>query len=399
MVDDTDTHGNYLDYPLVVECLLSSEDAVTLRVAVNADILPTYQAESLCRHFGIVVKQLIEADAKTSIHDISLLDTDDEEQILAWNREAAKNVTLMHHTVPEMFAQIAKSSPTTEAICSSPDSSSTSGFSSWTYTELDAASDRLARHIMSLTDIGPGSLIPLCFEHNAWYVIAVMAVLKAGAAFVPLDPKHPKDRRQEILEQIDAKILLGSPVGVEESVGMVDIIVEVTKKLDHKLRQEQTDISPVQTKVTPLDLAYIIFTSGSTGKPKGVMISHAAVYTSMMNHYEPFGYTPASGAPLRALQFASHVFDASIAEIIGILLYGGTICIPSDAQRMDPQLLADFMTASSISWAFLTPIVAQLLSQIETPTLEVLVCGGELVTATVVRPWVESGVKFITAYG
>ena len=173
-----------------------------------------------------------------TVQDLSLLSPEDEAKIIGWNQEAAEKC--LKQTVSETFDRVVRENPTAEAIFSAPDADNGGSSRSWTYTELDAASDRLARYICSTTDIGPGSMVPLCFEHTAWYVVAVLAVLKTGAAFVPLDPKHPKERRQEIIDQLSTDITLGSCLGAAASEGMTRVVLTVSTQLDAQLGRNST---------------------------------------------------------------------------------------------------------------------------------------------------------------
>ncbi|KAK3328127.1 hypothetical protein B0T19DRAFT_461502 [Cercophora scortea] len=385
VVHTIEEHQGYHTYPLVVECLLNGDmDAVTLRVTFDSSTLPRLHAQSICHHFEHVVNQLVSCDGSLTLDQISVFSPRDEQQVISWNQQISTES--ISTTVQAIFAQVAGRNPQHEAIFSFD--------GRYTYAQLDGASQRLGCYL-STFGIGPGCMVPLCFEHSSWYIVAVLAVLKTGAAFVPLDPKHPLDRRRDIVSQLDTRILVGSPLGIEKSAGLAEILVPVSAALDERLIQ-MTAHSDIRVTSRPDDVAYVIFTSGTTGTPKGVVIQHKAVCTASHNHLEPLGL---QRMEKRVLQVASHVFDASISEIITTLIHGGTVCVPSDEQRMDPRELSRFMNTSRVDWALFSPIMAKMILPQMVPSLKTVVIGGDLVTPDVVQPWMAAGVHVINAAG
>lgn len=246
----------------------------------------------------------------------------------------------LHGGVPEeiqqcvhaVLARNVQSRPGTPAICA------------WdgemTYDELDEVSTRLACHLDSL-HVGPESLVPLCFEKSMWAVVAILAVLKAGGAFVPLDPDHPTSRHEEIFKQTGAEVVLASAQnsGLWGSSPRHVVIVS-----EASISVLPPGTSAVDAPVEPSNAAYIIFTSGSTEVPKGVVLEHQAVVTSCLGHGQAFGFTQ----NVRMLQFASYTFDACIAEILTTLLHGGCVCVPSESSRHDD--LATAISSMDVNW-------------------------------------------------
>jgi amino acid adenylation domain-containing protein len=252
-----------------------------------------------------------------------------------------------------------------------------------TYGELDELSTKLAGHLVQL-GVKPESFVPLCFEKSMWIVVAMLAVLKAGGAFVPLDPDTPA-RHNNIFQQTNATVALVSTkhFGLWNWPGhTVTINRDVISQLPERV---------VSSAAEPKNAAYAIFTSGSTGVPKGVVMEHLAVSTSCINHGHEFGFTIST----RALQFASYTFDACIAEIITTLLFGGCICIPSDFDRRNDLVKA--INTMSVNWTFLTPSVARLLNPGALPSLQTLVLGGERVTFEEWKRW--SNIETMNGYG
>ncbi|KAK3685288.1 hypothetical protein B0T22DRAFT_465275 [Podospora appendiculata] len=385
VVHTIEEHQGYHTYPLVVECLLSSDmDAVTLRVTFDSSTLPRLHAQSICHHFEHVVNQLVSCEGSLTLNQVAVSSPRDQQQVVSWNQQISTES--IPTTVHAIFSEVARQNPEHEAILSFD--------GRFTYAELDGASQRLACYLSSL-GVGPGCMVPLCFEHTSWYIVAVLAVLKTGAAFVPLDPKHPMDRRRDIVNQLDTKILVGSQLGIEKSTGLAETFILVSAALDEQLVHRLNNCA-IGVTSQPDDVAYVIFTSGTTGTPKGVVVQHEAVCTASHNHLEPLGL---QRTKKRVLQVASHVFDASISEIITTLIHGGTVCVPSDEQRMDPRKLSRFVNTSRVDWALFSPIMAKMIVPENVPSLKTLVIGGDLVTPDVVRPWKAAGVQVINAAG
>lgn len=312
------------------------------------------------------------------ISNINLMDPQSSHLVMTWNSHVPDPVNACLH---DIITRVAALQPDKEALYS------TTG--SLTYGELDNYSTRLGHHLVSL-GVGPESVVPLLFEKSIWAVVAMLSVLKAGGAFVALDPAHPADRLALIISDTGSPVILASekqaarPLITEElaSVTVAPASIQALPMRDGK---------PC-TAVTADNAAYVIFTSGSTGRPKGVVIEHRAVSTGTKEHGSRMGYTGTS----RVLQFASYAFDATIGEVFTTLVHQGCVCIASETERIED--LAGFMNRSGVTWAFLTPAVARMMTPSDVPTLETLICGGEPLGDLTPRIWSEK-VKFIQAYG
>ncbi|CAE7221409.1 Nonribosomal peptide synthetase 3, partial [Pyrenophora teres f. teres] len=299
------------------------------------------------------------------------------EKMWAWNYEIP-GVT--NKCIHDLFAEQVLAQPNAPAICAWDGKMS--------YSVLDNLSTTLAGYLVKI-GVKPEDVVPLCFEKSMWTVVAMLAVLKAGGAFAPLDPDHPASRHKEILRQTSARVVL---VSAQHSARWASSSCHVVTLSEASISQLTADDDLPNFSATPGNAAYILFTSGSTGIPKGVVLEHRAVSTSCLGHGRAFGITDQS----RVLQFTSYTFDFCMAEIITTLLYGGCICVPSDRDRRSD--LAKAINAMGANWALLTPSVAQLLNPSDVPTLKILVIGGEQVTSTDWNRWPTS-VQLINGYG
>lgn len=240
-----------------------------------------------------------------------------------------------------------------------------------TYGNLDSLSSSLCQHLVA-RGIGSGSIVPLCFEKSMWALVATLAVLKAGGAFVPLDPSSPPDRRQLILQQTDAKLVLVSRSNA--NIAIPDSYAKLILDRGSLAGLAQSNGAPASQPHLPRDpnsMAYIIFTSGSTGTPKGPVVSHAAICSAIRHQAQKMGH--ATG--LRVYDFASYTFDASLQGVFMCLAFGGCVCVPSEWERKNN--LTESMRSMKANIAHLTPSVARTLERTALPDLRTIVLGGE----------------------
>ena len=302
---------------------------------------------------------------------------DDMEQVWAWNETQP---TLVYECAHALIKKQVDVRPDKTAVYAHD--------ATFSFKQLDDLSTRLA-HLLVELGIEPEDIVPLCFEKSAWAIVGILGVIKAGAAFVFIDPSHPANRRDIMMNQIGAKLIISS--------SQQAALWETTSKRTIKVDREFIEKLPVHgqapsTNVTPSNLLYIIFTSGSTGTPKGCLIEHSAFCSGSLQHAAKACISPSS----RVLQLASFVFDVSILEILTSLISGACICLPSTAEMMlGPAHLINDM---AITWAFLTPSLAKMIKPSDIPNLKTLALGGEPLAKTDVETW-AGHLQLINGYG
>lgn len=190
---------------------------------------------------------------------------------------------------------------------------------------MDETTERLAHYLVDL-GVGPEVFVPTCFDKSTFAIIAMLAVLKAGGAAVPLDAKHPKQALESRVEDTQAQVVLTTALRSELFEDIVPDVVIVDSVLLDDLTDVEGSACPT---VEPNNPAFVIFTSGSTGRPKGVVLEHMAFVTSADAHGSRLGV----GRDTRFLQFASYTFDNSLEEMFTTLQRGGCVCVPSEEDR------------------------------------------------------------------
>ncbi|WP_344335236.1 amino acid adenylation domain-containing protein, partial [Kitasatospora putterlickiae] len=291
-------------------------------------------------------------------------------------------------TVPELFqAQVART-PDRTALRSGEDTLS--------YAELNRRANRLAHHLRSL-GVGPESTVALLLPRSPEQVTAVLAVLKAGGAFLPVDPDYPAQRIRHMLA--DAR-----PSLVVTLRPLADRLPEpaAALPLDDPLTARALGTAPDtdpadQDRTTALltaHPAYVIHTSGSTGRPNGVVVTHEGIANLAARQIERFQVTAAD----RVLQFASPSFDAAFSELCMALLSGAELVLATREQVTPGRPLAELIARHRVTHVTLPPVALSVLPPDGLATVRTLAVAGDAMPADAVRRW-GSGRRLINAYG
>src|SRR6185436_4494864 len=318
--------------------------------------------------------------ADQPVSTLPTLSPAERRQILSdWNDTSTEWPSI--ECVHEMFEQQAERTPDAVALFFEQ--------SSLSYRELNMRSNRLAHYLGSL-GVAPGALIGISMKRSLDMIIALFAILKAGAAYVPLDPAYPKERLAEMLN--DARVsLLITEQGVLENLpeaGAPMVIVDSERN-----RVDSHSADNPRRAVSPASPAYVIYTSGSTGRPKGVMIEHR----SLSNYVRSVAWEFGLAAGDRVLQFASISFDTSAEEIYPCLTTGGALVLRNDAMLSSTSAFLQACSDWSITvldlptayWHDLTASLNDKTPSAFPASIRLVIIGGEQALAERVVEWHE----------
>ncbi|MGW2332137.1 amino acid adenylation domain-containing protein [Streptomyces sp. NPDC001700] len=301
--------------------------------------------ERLLRHLGVVLRSAL-ADPDQPISEITLLDDAERTQVLEQFNDTAHPVP--EGSLSELFSAQVRRRPDAVAVIHGDDHV--------TYAELDRRANQLAHHLQG-RGIGPETLVGLCVERGTEVIVAILGILKAGAAYVPIDPNHPRDRIRFVLD--DAKVTTAVTQQrftelFEASPGTELVLLDA----EHEALAEQPDTAP-STPTSQDDLAYVIYTSGSTGVPKGILMPAACVVNLVAWQKRALPVGPDA----KTAQFATVTFDISLQEIFSALLYGETVVIPDEELRMDPAAFARWAHDHELAQVFVPNVMLRAMSE------------------------------------
>ncbi|MFI6730941.1 amino acid adenylation domain-containing protein [Streptomyces atratus] len=249
-------------------------------------------------------------------------------------------------SLPELLANAAARTPDATAVIDE--------HVSLTYAELGSRANKLA-HLLIHRGVRPGALVGLCLDRGADMIVGILGILKAGAAYVPIDPEHPVERTRFVLADSQISTVITRDAYRSRFEQVRDIVRPDDPGID-----EQPDTVP-DVVLDRDSLAYAIYTSGSTGRPKAVLMPGICVVNLLLWQERTMGREPDS----RTAQFVTTTFDYSVQEVFSALL-GGTLVIPPDHVRLDPAALAEWMDDRRITRIYApTTVLRALVGQVD----------------------------------
>jgi non-ribosomal peptide synthetase-like protein len=263
-----------------------------------------------------------------------------------------------------------------------------------TYQELEARANRLAHHLR-VAGAAPGMLIGIYLERSADPFVAILAVLKTGAAYVPIDPGYPEERVHHILSDAAVGLLVTQRSLADRArPALAGAAILVDENAAAIACCPATRLPKGAAGVTPEDLCYVIYTSGSTGRPKGVMIEHRSAVNFVHAIRDVYGITPAD----RVYQGFSLAFDAAVEEVWGAFAAGAALVVGTDSLVRSPAHAAHFLTTERVTVFSTVPTFLAMMEH-DLPAVRLLILGGEPCPADLVTRWARPGRRMLNTYG
>ncbi len=340
---------------------------IQAKVSYNTDLFKKDTIERLSEQLIILLNEIVKDPAAPVVALNYLSEKDSRDILFGYNHTAVPYPS--SSSLPLLFEQTVNANPDAVALVSE--------HSTLTYRQLNERANAIANHARDVYRIGPNALVGLMIDEPELAIVCMLGIVKAGAAYVPIDPNYPAERKKFILDDTNLGVLITrAGHGRDLASFYTGALLEVDAERDDWVENGNKTNPPVVNG--PHDLTYVIYTSGSTGQPKGVMVEHRSVIRLVRNtnyiSVEPDD---------RILQASPLAFDASTFEIWGTLLNGASLYLTTKDTLLSAQRLGAFLKASEITKAFLTTALFNRLIDADEDIfagLKVLLVGGEILS-------------------
>ncbi|WP_246666057.1 non-ribosomal peptide synthetase [Aquamicrobium sp. LC103] len=359
--------------------LRETGDAISGTIEYAAALFNSVTIEALTEHF-LALLEAIAADPEAPVATLPLLTSAARDrQLRKWNETAAPydETEFFHRSFEKRSAE----TPDAVALIHVEGDAVTEE----TYGALNRRANRLAAHLRA-QGVGPESVVGIALARGPDMIAAWLAVLKAGAAYLPLDLDYPAERLTYMVEDAGARLVLtSSGVALPQGFARLD--------LDTGWPADTPDENP-PCLTHPRHLAYTIYTSGSTGRPKGVLVEHGGLVNLTADKIRTCDVRPGDCV----LQFFSFSFDASIPELVMSLAAGASLLLAPSADLLPGPRLANLLRDRRVTHVTMTPSALLAMPAGEFPDLRMVLVGGEAPSAELIQRW-SAGRLFINAYG
>jgi|GEM_PF-1349220 len=399
-VDDAQNRSD-LNYPLTVTVL--THENLQLELTYRSSDFEHSAVAEMLAHFQQLLLNILKAEAptetptETKLRDIepsySLTAPEQHKVLIGEHVDLANQANTL---ATELFSQQVINQPQAIAL---RDSNQV-----LTYAELDQQSSALAHYLIDNYQVKPEQLIGLCINPCPQMLVAIFAILKAGAAYVPLDPNYPIARLNYMVDDAKLSVILGQQALTSHALFLQapEKLVSIdSAEIKQALANTAQNIQPPQVQLNGSQLAYVIYTSGTTGNPKGVMVEHQQLGNFLVNAKQRYQITPND----KVLQFSTINFDISVEECFGALCFGAELVIRDNDIISDPAKFFQFINHYDVSIVSLpTAYWHQLVSypQQETASnLKLVIVGGEALQLSLVNQWFEhyQNTELVNTYG
>lgn len=367
----------------------ANESALKLHLEFDASQFHPQQMEAINAYYQEALRRLVTDPHAQHQRESLLSATEQRTMLVEWN--GTSDIQKEFATVQQRFDEQADRTPDAVALVFED--------RQLTYTQLQTRANQLA-HYLRAHGVGPETLVGICLERSPEMVIGLLGILKAGAAYVPLDPSYPQERLKLMIEEAGIRVVLTAQRFRE--IVSLDRVKSISLDADwDDVARESKENPAINTG--PGNLAYVIYTSGSTGRPKGVMVEHGEL-AHYLDHATASYLTEAIEGSVVSSPLS---FDATLTTLLAPLLAGRSVELLADDERLLAQLAKRLFAAAGNKLFKLTPAHLEALQYVERPqavghAAHVLVLGGEQLSATLLQRWRRDllpGASFVNEYG
>ncbi|MBF6188705.1 non-ribosomal peptide synthetase [Nocardia farcinica] len=370
-------------------------DGMDIEITYATDLFDADSVAVLARRFTQVLAA-VAADATVVVGDIQLLSAEEQYRTLHDWAATGRDRAAGDRTLPDRFAAAARRDPAATAVRAAATTLS--------YGELDARSNRLARRLVA-AGVGPETLVAVALPRSAELVVALLAVLKAGGGYLPIDPDYPADRIEYMIDDARPICALTAPGTALARDWFGGPVLDVERDADPRYYASTllTDADR-RAPLRPEHTAYVIYTSGSTGRPKGVVIPHRNVVRLLDNTRELFGFGPHDVWTM----FHSYAFDFSVWELWGALLHGGSVVVVDYFTSRSPEQFRELLVRERVTVLDQTPsafyqlVAADTAAEPAEYALRWVIFGGEALEPQRLGGWLRrypDAPRLVNMYG
>ncbi|QSB25088.1 non-ribosomal peptide synthetase [Flavobacterium sp. CLA17] len=362
---------------ILFDVKIEEKGNLEINVSYLEDFVKETIAGYLVKHFRQFIIHL-ENNIAAHLSDYELLSDTEKHQLLV-DFNATDVAYPKDKTIVDLFEEQVAQTPDAIAVLFKE--------STLTYALLNKKANQLARYISAEHTLNKGDIIGVFLPKSDSGIISVLAILKLGAVYLPIDTHYPPERIDYLIKDSGLKLLITDNVALE--ISKCETIALPSLNFD-SISDEN-----INTAISPKDLAYVIYTSGSTGHPKGVLIEHTSTINMSLDQINFFGISKED----KIVWFASVAFDASISEIMMSLYSGATLCIPTEEVIKDKDQFTGFLKETKATVVTFPPSYLGLLSEEDISGLRCVITAGESANPTKAIAVVKSGIDYYNAYG
>ncbi|AOM39781.1 hypothetical protein A9255_03830 [Xenorhabdus hominickii] len=384
-----DSNSSRFDLSMTI---LEDDDGAQIKLEYSTDLFQAATIKRFCANFNTLLDAIVR-QPNAALHTHSVISTEENKTLSQWNDTNADFD--LERNVSEIFSQQASIRCDAIAVVCKDNQLS--------YTELDKRSNQLAHYLrnkylqtkyLRTKEAEPDKLVAVSLERSVDMVIALMAVIKSGAAYVPIDPAYPADRTEYMLTQSNATVLITSASLKNQQNWPQDKTLFIDTDWPVIAESNTAALSVLNE---PEDLAYVIFTSGSTGVPKGVQVTQRGLSNLLLDMQQRLRIT----AEDSLLSVTTISFDIAGLELYLPLITGGKLLIADKEEASDGERLTELLTTNHCSIMQATPVTWRLLlaANWQCPTGFKILCGGEALSEELAHSLVGTGAELWNVYG